>query len=218
MSLQTEDIATVVSILPIALNEDKPLVPSNYQIKAVKDTNNEVEVLVVKRGSFRVYIDESRPALIIPEPADIIAGAICRDFKVSSSHVAPGVAEPGLFWLRGEFGKREVLDSMEIRDELNLTRMKQIQWFKNLVAAADDDWSKYKMRKMISDLQRIACKSLAIDRPWDIELEMTKAIRMANCKFCRAEIHPDAIICMHCRGVQDMAKYKSDFVSADAGF
>jgi hypothetical protein len=40
---------------------------------------------------------------MIPEPADIIAGAIYRDFKISSSHFDSGIAEPGLFWVRGGY-------------------------------------------------------------------------------------------------------------------
>jgi hypothetical protein len=214
-SITGEDIATVISILPISINEDKPLIPSNYQIKAVRDTDNEVETLVIKRGSFRVYIDESRPALIIPEPADVIAAGICRDFKVSASNVEPGIAEPGLFWSRGAFTREEVLASKDLQGELYNTRAKQTKWFKNMIAMADDDWNRYHQRRMISDLQRLACKCLHIERPWDIDLEIGKAVKMLSCKFCRAEVHPEAIICMHCRGVLDMAKFKSDFVSAD---
>jgi hypothetical protein len=216
ISASAEDIATVVSVLPIAINEDKPLIPSNYQIRAVKDTDNGVATLLIRRGSFRVYIDESRPALIIPEPADVIAQGICRDWKVSASHVQPGIAEPGLFWARGGYTSEEVLEAKELQKELKATRLKQNEWFKIMVAVADDDWNRYKQRRMISDLQRLACKCLHIERPWDIEMEIGKAVKMLNCKFCRAEVHPEAIICMHCRGVLDMVKFKSDFVSADA--
>jgi hypothetical protein len=211
----SEDISTVVSIMPIRLEEDKPLVPSHYYIPPCLDTDNDVECLMIRRGSFRVYVDENRPALIIPEPSDVIAGAICRDFKVSITHFEPAIAEPGLFWVRGGYEKSEILTDKTVRNDLNHARELQKEWFKRLVKAADDDWATYKMRKTISDLQRLACKCLALERDWDIDLEVARSVRMIPCKFCRAEIHPESIICMHCRGVLDMVKFKRDFVSAD---
>jgi hypothetical protein len=213
----SEDIATVVSVMPIRLEEDKPLVPSHYYIPPCKDPDNDVECLMVRRGSFRVYVDESRPALIIPEPADVIANAICRDFKVSITHFEPAIAEPGLFWVRGGYEKEEILVEKSIRKELNQTRELQREWFKRLVKSADDDWATYKMRKTISDLQRLACKCLSLERDWDIDLEVAQSIRMLPCRFCRADVHPDAVICMHCRGILHMDRFKKEFVSADTG-
>ena len=214
ISANTEDICTVISVLPLRLNESKPLVPSTYVIEAVKDVNKDVSTLVIRRGQFTVYIDESRPALTIPETSDIIAGSICRDFKVASSHFEPSIAEPGLFFVRGGYDNIEVLASKEIRPDLMHARELQQNWFKRLVAAGDDDWSRYHMRRMISDLQRVACKCLGLSRPWDIDIEVLTSAR-TNCKYCRAEIHPEAIICMHCRGILDMERYKSDFKAAD---
>src|SRR5262245_27697157 len=104
-----EDISTVISIMPIRLNEDKPLRPSHYEIPPCSDVENGCETLMVMRRDFRVYIDDNRPALIIPEPSDVIAGAICRDFKVSATHFQPGIAEPGLFWVRGGYRNQEIL-------------------------------------------------------------------------------------------------------------
>jgi hypothetical protein len=209
------DICTVVSLLPIKLNENKPLTPGNYTIPAVKNPDVDVETLIIRRGQFTVYIDETRPALHIPETANIIAESICRDFKVSSSHYQPSVAEPGLFWLQGGYSNSEVQTRKEVEPDLKKARALQNQWFKVLVSTADDDWSRHKMRRMISDLQRLACKCLNLERPWDIDLEVVSSVKMTNCKFCRAEVHPDAIICMHCRGILDMARYSVEFVSAD---
>jgi len=208
------DICTVISVLPLRLNENKPLTPANYVIKAVKDPQKDVETLIVKRGHFRVYVDETRPAIIVPETADVIAGSICRDFKVSSAHYEPGVAEPGLFFVAGGYTNEEVLREKDIQPELIKTRNLQNTWFKVLVSTADDDWSRHKMRRMISDLQRLACKCLNLERPWDIDLEVVSSVKMTPCKFCRAEVHPDAIICMHCRGILNMERYKVEFVSA----
>jgi len=211
----TRDISTVISILPIRLDEYKPLIPTHYYIPACKDTNNGAETLMIERGSFRVYIDENRPALIIPEPSDVIANAICRDFKVSSQFNQPGEAEPGLFWVRGGYDKKEVLSSNELKPSLVRAREMQNEWFTRLIKEADDSWSRNRMRKEISDLQRLAVKSLALKRDWDIDLEISSAVHFIKCKFCRADVHPEAVICMHCRGVLNMERFKSEFVSAD---
>jgi len=215
ISPNTEDVATVISILPIRISEEKPLVPSLYIIPAAINPDRPVESLMIRRGSFKVYIDESRPALVVPETADTIAEAICRDFKVASSHFEPGVAEPGLTWVRGGYETSEILLAKELRGVLSTARALQNNWFKKLVATADDDWGRHKLRKMISDLQRLACKQLNLERPWDIDVEVDSAVRLIPCKFCRADIHPQALICAHCRGILDMARYKSEFVSID---
>lgn len=209
-----EDVCTVISVMPIKLSEDKPLRPSHYEIPACKDVDNGCESLMVKRGDFRVYIDENRPALIVPEPSDTIAQSICRDFKVCATHFQPGIAEPGLFWVRGGYMNQEILEAKELFPLLESARKLQTQWFKELIATADDDWARYSMRKMISDLQRIACKCLGISRAWDIDLEVSIAVKMTRCKFCQADVHPEAMICMHCRGILDMERYKRDYVAA----
>lgn len=214
ISPQVTDVSTVISILPIRMREDKPLIPASYNIPACKDVENSCETLMVMRAKFSVYIDESRPAIIIPEPSDNVANSICRDFKVSVSHYTPNESEPGLFWIRGGYTNQEALEAEELKEPLARARVMQLEWFKRLVSAGDDDWGRYHMRKMISDLQRIAAKSLKLEREWDIELEVGRHVGLKPCKFCRADIHPEAIICMHCHGVVDLDRFKKEFVSS----
>src|SRR5262245_66505990 len=72
-----EDISTVCSILPVGIRETKPgLNIAEYAMPAVKDPKTELAVLIIARTSFPVYVDENRPALIIPEPSDRVAEAI----------------------------------------------------------------------------------------------------------------------------------------------
>jgi hypothetical protein len=200
-------------MLPIALRETKPgLIPNEFIIPACKDPMKDVEIVHIARARFPVYIDENRPALVVPEPSDLLAQAICRDFKVSVSHLQPGVAEPGIFWLRGQYLKAEILDfsDKKITTLVDKNRDMQTTWFKSLVKAADDDWSRFHIRKMISDLQVLAVKALGIEREYDIAMEIGLS-KTKPCKFCRADIHPEAIICMHCRGVVDMDRFKKEF-------
>lgn len=216
MPARYEDLSTVFSILPMTLNEDKPgLRPAHYQIQGVKNPREQLSSLVIVRASFAVYIDENRPALIVPEPSDRVAEAICRDYRVSMSHVEPNVAEPGLFWLKDKRDVTTILmkQDREGWDELQRHREMQMTWFKRLVAEADDYWSKVRSRRMISDLQRAAAECLGLAREWNISAEVQEAL--SKCKFCFAQVHPSAIVCSHCSGVLDMARYKAEFVKAE---
>lgn len=210
-----KDVSTVISILPVAIRETKPgLIPATYAIPAVKDPAKEVETLVVARATFPVYIDEHRPALVVPEPSDRVAFAICRDYRVSMSHVIPNISEPGLFWIKGALSSRDVLISKdaELVEALRIAREMQIEWFKLLIVEADDYWNKTHARRAISDIQRRAASFLGLDREWNIDMEVSDSL--STCKFCKEQIHPEAIICGHCQGILNMVKYKESFVKA----
>lgn len=216
ISAKESDVCTVLSIFPLSLRETKPgLHPHAFHIDACLDPQTQVTALIVGRAKFSVYIDESRPSLIVPEPADIVAESICHDYKVSVIFYEPNIAEPGLFWVRGGYTSGEALESAEIRPQLTEVRERQNTWFSRLVSAADDDWGRFHARKMISDLQRLAARNLNLQRDWDIEQEIAKEHRPIPCKFCHADVHPDSIICMHCRGILNMERFRSEYVSAD---
>jgi hypothetical protein len=211
-SRQVEDISSVISILPVTLREKKPgLIPGEYIIPGVKDPNKECSVLLVSRARFPVYIDENRPALVVPEPSDRVAAAICRDFVVSIDGYSVGVAEPGLFWASGVYEKETAQDILV--EEFGIARKLQLEWFKALISIADDNWSQYQTRKMISGLQRLVCSILGLEREWNLDIEVDKANTM-TCKFCRAMIHPDSVMCMHCRGILNMEKFKMEYKTA----
>jgi hypothetical protein len=214
--LRHEDASTIVSLLPVAIKEHKPgLHPAEYKIPAVKDPKTDLELLIVKRATFPVYIDENRPALIVQEPSDRVATAICRDLKVSMSHFEPDIAEPGLFWVPGIVSKKDFIGSMKsplLSDVLEKARTLQMEWFRRLVSAADDDWGQWKMRKMISKIQHQAAEILGLEREWNINNEITEA--QSVCKFCFSQVNPMAIVCGSCQGILDMTRYEREFVKA----
>jgi hypothetical protein len=84
------------------------------------------------------------------------------------------------------------------------------------VEAADDDWSRYHMRRMISTIQRLAANTLKLPKEWNQEREVEMNLAMKPCKFCFADIHPGAIICRYCQGIQDMNRYEKEFKVAPA--
>lgn len=208
------DVCTVVSILPVGIDESKPgLLPTQYIIPAVKNCMEDFEILHVFRARFPVYLDENRPALIVPAPSDTVADSFCRDYKVSMAEYEPFIAEPGLFWVRGMVKQADV--RVTLKEELQAARQMQLEWFKRLVSVADDDWGRYHVRRMISTIQRIAASTLKLDKEWNQEREIEKNLALKPCKFCRADLHAEAIICQYCRGILDMTRYEAEYRSAD---
>lgn len=209
--LAREDVSTIISLLPVAVEESKPgLLPGFYYIPPVKDVKTDVEVLQVFRARFPVYIDESRPSIIVPAPSDQVSMAIVRDFKVGITGYVAGISEPGLFWVPDKFTKARAL--AELQTQIGEARRLQFKWFEKLVSLADDDWQRYHARRMVSSLQRKACDLLGLDRDWNITIEIAAAaaLEMMPCKFCRAQIHRDASVCQFCSGIVDMAKARAD--------
>lgn len=210
-----QDVSTVISMVPVAINENKPgLVPGAYHIPAVTDPMKNFNILHIARAKFAVYIDEARPALIVPEPSDRVAASICRDLKISWGHYVPDQSEPGLFWLQGLWTKKSLESGNDpsIEDMFERARALQMEWFKKLVDEADDYWNRHHARRMVSDLQRAAAKALGLKKDWDIVNAINTALSV--CKFCRGEVHPDAIVCKHCEGILNMARYEKEFVKA----
>lgn len=206
------DASTVISLLPIPLIERKPgLQPGEYCIPAA--TNGKPGILNVVRAQFPVYIDENRPALIVPEPSDNVAESICRDYKVASDFYQPGLSEPGLFWVKEAWKLNDVISGRNemITVMLKEAAEKQHNWFKLQVEKADDLWGQYRMRRMISDIQRLAAVALGVERDWNLDTFIEKALSV--CKFCRSAVAKEAIICPQCHGVLDVDAYKRDFIS-----
>jgi hypothetical protein len=211
-----EDVSTVVSCLPVSIRENKPgLHLAEYFIPGVNDPFTQINTIIVARSSFAVYLDESRPALIIPEPSDRVAEAICRDYRVSMAHTQKDVAEPGLFWLAGRREEAALLNGSDKDGHKALTWYRDLQkeWFTRLVSEADEYWQRIRSRRAISDLQRAACTILNLKREWNLKVEIQEALNL--CKFCFSQVHPNAIVCPNCSGILDMARYKSEFSKAE---
>jgi hypothetical protein len=210
-----EDISTIISLLPVHVSERKPgLIPGFFEIPPVKNPHEDVEILQVRRARFAVYIDENRPALIVPEPSDRVCASIVRDYKVAMPGYSADVSEPGLFWVPGDYSAEAI--KKQFNPQLINARKLQDQWFIKLVELADDDWQQYHSRRMVSGLQRKACEMLGLTRDWNIviDLERQLDLDMTPCKFCRGPVHRDAIVCQHCTGVLNVERYQKEFVSA----
>ena len=199
---KNEFVATVVSIVPFELNEEKPGVyPGNFYIPAAIGGP---EVLVVGQSVYHIEVDENR-SVTVPCPANEIARSIVEDYVNSNlAYSEKENAAPGLFWEIGRYTKIEVIT--KLGTQLERAKLRQINWFNKLVEMADDDWEKTRQHKTISDMQRFACKSLGLSRPWVIV--PVKPGSNKECIACRSVVHPEAIVCPQCRAILNIEAWK----------
>ena len=210
--------STVVSTLPILINETKPgLVPNNFIIEPAK--KGEFSKLVVGVSyHFILNNDPKLPPHAIPEESHIIANAIVNDLKSSfmgtrgTPQADGAIPMPGVFWVNGEPSDEEI--KLKHKALLDSAFKNTKAWFQQLVKIADDDWNRFRQRGMITDLQRTACTYLGLEKDWDIG---TLLLQSASCWACKSSINPDAIVCPNCKAIinnKEWEKNKDKFMMA----
>src|SRR5215203_2630957 len=95
---------TIVSIVPFAINERKPLTPAFYVIEsasfdAPKVLHVDDAINFVYVGEGRGSMGDGRTILKMPVSAREVAASVIGDFSGSLMGVQRGEAEPGLFVL-----------------------------------------------------------------------------------------------------------------------
>lgn len=197
---------TVVSLLPYELHEEKPhMLPSTFIIPAASMDGRVFGILHVREGIHYIpnpLMDEGKPGSTIKQttsPAEM-ARSICEDYNCA--HVALGEdAQPGLFWVPGKLTQKDVISYHGKR--LLAIKKRQKNWFHNLCVMADADWQKNHDMRAVSDLQRLAAKSLGINREW-VEFKMEE---MTKCPYCNSSLSPDAAVCANCKEIVNKTKY-----------
>lgn len=203
--------STVVSTLPILINETKPgLVPNNFIIQPAK--KGEFTKLVIGVSyHFILNNDPKLPPHAIPEASDVVAAAIVNDLKSSfmgtrSTPQSDGsVAIPGVFWVPGEPTDEEIVKNHKSLLDSAFKNTKA--WFQQLVKIADDDWNRHRQRGMITDLQRTACTYLGLEKEWDIG---TLLLQSSSCWACKSSINPEAIVCPNCKAIVNNKEYEKN--------
>jgi hypothetical protein len=196
-------ICTIIGALPFKIAEQKPgLFPiSLFRLPPVTD-DKEIKVLVVNEGFYFRYVGDGK-SIEQYEKAEVIAQAIVNDYINSqlgidmSNEEQSNNAKPALIWVYGAHTEADAADLFQ--EEIELARHQQVNWFKRLVALADDDWNKYRQHKMISDLQRFAAQTLGYKSDWTNIQSI--ANQPAVCPACRSLIPAEALICNYCRTI-----------------
>ena len=187
-----KDVATVVSMLPVAISEPKPgLYPGRYNIAAVAE-RGDIEVLIIHEGIHFVPQLEHPPYKATTPPGEI-AASIVNDYLEAMLGREEG-AEPGLFWTYGEYTKPLAL--IELREDIHEASIKQNRWFVNLVRIADIEWAKNpNNHNVITALMRHAAKTLGLEKEWQIDPEN---LALIYCPACHGNISSKAVVCGHC--------------------
>jgi hypothetical protein len=202
----------VISVLPFSTPiEVKPGVfPGRYQVPGAE--KNSVAILIVERGMKKAERFDGMPPMEMVELSDVIASAIVRDYSEAQLGT-DGTGGPGLGYVPNVIltkeeiveGRQQVMvpesDSpIALKEIVQRLRVRQLNWFKNLVKFADDEWTRYHRHRNISDLMRLAAVETGqITREW-LSLDLIE--EMVECQLCLTKIPARAIMCRDCGAVQ----------------
>lgn len=198
--------ATIVSVYPFNIVENKPHHPGVFKIPGAKD--GDISILEISDCWFPVYLDGDRGSFRVTVPAVVVANSIINDRIRATEYInldadtAP-LASPGLGFLPEKLTKVEILSKH--KEFVADLRNKQTEWFKNCVRIADDLWARFHRHSMIDDVQRYASRYLKMDREWAME---AKPESVMECKACTNVISSRAIVCPHCRVILNETEYK----------
>ncbi len=197
------DKCTIVSIFPRAIMAVKETTqPNTYHIPA-GDIDKPASI-VVGSSSWWMSVGVDRPKQEITHGSIQVANAIVNDYCSGLlGHVA-GQADPGIFYVNGEFAN----DTLKIKlaDQLAQAAVRQKQWFFNLIEKADVDWARTNGNpRSVSDLSRLAAERLGLkDKPWMQDFQSLKKVACIACGNLR---DPNFPICPACNTIVDRVKY-----------
>lgn len=200
--------STICSMLPYELVESKPgLNPNEFTIK--KAEKGKFTLTIIPNNVF--YLINPDPLsdakdvrnIKVPVPSIEVAQSIIQDYINSLLAVQPPNAVPGLFAVAGDWKDYKEFALKHI-NEITFYRMAQTTWFQNLVAIADDFWSKTHSPASIGDIQRDACRELGYVRDW---LNPTPSELQEKCPVCKNTVNTGALKCVSCGHIINKAEY-----------
>lgn len=195
-------VCTVVSLLPFPVNEYKPgLVPCTFHLDA--STDGKPQLLYLGECMHYMYLDGDRGSLEVINPPHTIAESLVEDLKRAIPCTSPE-ASPAIWWIQGLLSVQDLLNTH--KDDIEERLKSQDLWYKALIQESDDSWSRSRQHSMISDMARLACKSLGLAREWNIVvLEDVKPFE--NCPGCGTSHVVGIVICPSCNCILDQDGY-----------
>lgn len=196
-------LCTVVSLMPLELNEEKPgLVPQRFIIP--KSDGKIPAVLVVGEARHYVYLDQQRGHLPVRDSPAEVARSLVNDYITSQPRVGPD-AHPGLFWVAGEYTADGI--QKDYSSELAEAERVQNNWFVEICKMADDDFNKFQQHNVVSDFQRKIAQMIGwtTDQHEWMAASLTQGAK--KCPACGTVAK--GIVCASCRCVLDPEKYKT---------
>jgi hypothetical protein len=195
---------TIVSFMPIRLYEQKSgVIPPAYLIPAAEGETP--GTLIIGPATYFTYIDQDRGSLRSTILAEHLAKGICDDFIQSQFGIEDDAA-PGLCWFSGRHGNREVMERFP--KEISEIVRKHRNWYRAICSVADNDWARYHNHNAISDIQRMAGRSLGLDPERHEWISIASSAETITCPACKTSVRSDAVVCSTCRCILNLDKYK----------
>lgn len=193
------DKATVISILPLEINEYKHTIQPGF-FHLDKGSVENPAILIVGPSSWWRDIGEEMPLIEIPNGAMLVADSVVKDYCQGMLEITED-AYPGLMFVPGEFDAAGIKKSYST--EFNKMVTRQNNWFRNLVDLADKGWANTNgSPKAINGLMRMAAEALGMqDRDW---MKTTLDVKKIPCVACGNLRNPQYPICGTCNRVVDM--------------
>lgn len=164
--------------------------------------------------TYRALYDS--PKINVPVLGQELARSLVEDLVKAKLCSVPGVKQPAIFWLEGEWTAETVMKLKKdlVKQYLDM----QNEWYLELVKLGDVDWAKKPgSHQMVTDDSKRAARALGMDRPWLLEVPVQAVVpAVKTCKGCASEIPQAAIVCKYCQVVQDENAYKNLKVAAKA--
>lgn len=202
--METSDFpvtAVIVSFLPYDYSPQlSGLLPSAFHIPAAEP--DDFVVVPITDCMEHVYLLDGKtlPRMISGRE---VAGSIAYDLLNATPSVSNN-SKPGIKSLPGNLTKEQIINMFP--DELEQLRLMQRNWYGELVKVADDTWNDPNARgkhQSISDVQRIACRRLGLNREW-LTAVVTNNVPCFACGFM---VLDTALICMNCKTVLKPDEY-----------
>ena len=200
------DKCTVVSIYEKPVRYNSPTIqPGSFLL--LPGTYENPSLLVVGTSSWWKEIDDQQPLLEIPNSSIQVADGIVKDTCNGIFGCNMSDCMPGLFWLPGEINL--IILKSKHKAELDKARIKQENFFKNVVALTDGLWARTNGSPLcVSDDARIAAKYLQLDgnKPWMKDFTTLGQQNCPACGFLRNPVYP---VCSNCKAILDPEQAKS---------
>lgn len=203
MPVNPLDKATVVSIYPWDIHEEKPTMqPGKFFVP--KGSYQSPSVLVIGPSSWWRDVDEGDNSIEIPTSAILMADSIVRDFCLGTLEVNFGIVQPGLFYVAGAKSQSDIFKDHKAL--LDNAQAMQLRWYEALIKLGDSLWARTRGNPLaIDDRMRLAARELKKDKPWIADFQM---VEMVPCTACGNLRNPNFPVCHHCNRVVDVALAK----------
>jgi hypothetical protein len=198
------DVSTIISIYPKPFTEKKPMMPEWYHI--AEGSYEKPSFLVVPGASSWREMMDTKQIIEIPISSISVAESVIRDWMIGILEVSLGHAQPGVFFLPGEWDYKKIKANVDSSLQFEKVNQMQRNWFLALSNVADSLWARSNGNPLvISDLMRLAAGALQLEnKPW---MKNFQAVRMTNCPACGIMVMPGFPVCANCKTIVDKEAY-----------